>query len=366
MEKNVVDSLLFRLEAPHPELVREIVYSIPEKTILNSECKFLDPAMGGGHFLRAIHDRAAELGVDSDAIKKRLYGIERSIVYTNYARWRMNLEGANLRTSNDYDLGLFDMKFDVIVGNPPYQRAREVRNVGSPLWPEFIEKSLSAVKEGGIVSLVVPFTWMQKNARSKAWKNISKNDLVSLHPNVDYAFPGVDTGGITVITLRKQPYSGVTLLPNGSSIDIRDKTPSNNKEWNEEVFSFLRQHEVMSLEVQTGPINPSIKSSHWSTERTDTHCYEVFYSSAKNRRSMWCDQPIGDYGKLKLAVATYGSMYETLKITEVGCGRQVQYVLGTREELEQIKEKLLSKESRRMNSLMAYGAYHSPLCNVVR
>jgi len=366
MEKTIVDSLLFRLEAPHPDLVRKIVYSIPEKTILDSESKFLDPAMGGGHFLRAIHDRAVELGVDSTAFKKRLYGIERSIVYINYARWKMGLEGANLRTSNDYDLDVSEMQFDVVVGNPPYQRAREVRNVGSPLWPEFIEKSLARVKDGGIVSLVVPFTWMQKNARSKAWKAISGNDLVRLDPNVDHGFPGVATGGISVITLRKQPYSGATILPDGSSIDIRTKTPSNNKEWNKEVFSFLRDHEILDLDVKTGPVNPSIKSSHWSAERTETHCYEVFYSSAKNRRSMWCDQPIGDHGKLKLAVATYGDMYETLKITTVGCGRQVQYVLGTREELEQIKEKLLSDESRRMNFLMAYGSYHTPLSNVVR
>jgi hypothetical protein len=259
-----------------------------------------------------------------------------------------------------------DVEFDVIVGNPPYQRAREVRNVGSPLWPDFIEKSISLVKPGGVVSLVVPFTWMQKNARSKAWKIISQNDLISLMPFVDWAFPGVDTGGITVITLRKQPYSGSTLLPDGTVVDITKPTPSNNREWTAEVFDFLRSHEKLKLDVKTGPINPSINSNHWSPVQTETHCYEIFYSSAKKRRSVWCDEPIGDWGKLKLAVPTYGDMYGTAKITEAGCGRQVEYVLGSREELEELKAKLESSESRRMNYLNAYGSYHSPLKNVVR
>ena len=146
MEKTLVDSLLFRLEAPHSELVREVIYSIPEKTILNPEAKFLDPAMGGGHFLRAIHDRAVELGVSSNSIKSRLYGVERSIVYTNYARWKVGLEGANLRTSSSYDFDVFGMKFDVIIGNPPYNNAGKIKGQkntsGTSLWIQFLKKTV--------------------------------------------------------------------------------------------------------------------------------------------------------------------------------------------------------------------------------
>jgi hypothetical protein len=258
------------------------------------------------------------------------------------------------------------VEFDVIVGNPPYQRAREVRNVGAPLWPDFIEKSISLLRPEGIVSLVVPFTWMQKNTRGKAWKCISQNDLVRLDPNVDWAFPAVDAGGITVITLSKRPYSGATLLPDGSTVDITEPTPSNNREWTADSFEFLRSQKKLILDVKVGPVKPSINSEHWSPEKTETHCYEVFYSSAKKRRSMWCDQPIGGHGELKLAVPVYGDMYGTAKITTVGCGRQVEYVLGTQEELEEIKRKLETDESRRMNRLNAYGAYHSPLTNIVR
>jgi len=369
MEKTLVDSLLFRLEAPHSELVREVIYSIPEKTILNPEAKFLDPAMGGGHFLKALLDRGISLGVSPGAMKKRLYGIERSVVYVNYARWKMGLEGVNFRTSNDYDLEVFDMQFDVIVGNPPYQRQREVRNVGSPLWPEFIERGMSLLKDGGVLDLLVPATWMNRKMRG-AWKFIAPYDLTYVDPNMKRFFPDVGgSGGFSRLKLEKRPYGGVTSICGEFNVDFHNGCiPENNLLFTERNISFMQEvsNRVLSLDVKSGPINPSIKSTHWSPERTDTHCYEVFYSSAKNRRSVWCDEPIGDHGKLKLAVPTYGDIYGALKITEVGCGRQVQYVLGTRKELEEIKARLLSDESRRLNSLMAYGEYHSPLSNVVR
>ena len=327
------------------------------KELANPESIYLVPGAGIGTYIAAL--------IKYGATPSNIYAVEISPAFERLGGRIFNRFGVNYVCA-DFLTWCPEMKFDVIVGNPPYQRSREVRNVGTPLWPDFIEKSLKLVKDGGFVSLVVPFTWMQKNARSKAWKLIKQNDLVALNPNVDWAFPGVDTGGITIITLQKQLYGGKTKLPDGSTINILKPTPSNNKEWRSEMFEFLQTHQPCDLHVHSGPINPSINSSHWSPEKTETHCYEIFYSSAKNRRSMWCDEPIGDYGKLKLAVPTYGDIYGTTKITTVGCGRQVEYVLGTQEDLERIQQKLFTTESKQLNSLMAYGAYHSPLSNIVK
>ena len=52
-----------------------------------------------------------------------------------------------------------DMKFDVVIGNPPYQNKTEGNRGGSssnPLWWEFTNIAFNIVKDNGIVSLITP------------------------------------------------------------------------------------------------------------------------------------------------------------------------------------------------------------------
>ena len=52
-----------------------------------------------------------------------------------------------------------DMKFDAVIGNPPYQNKTEGNRGGSssnPLWWEFTNIAFNVVKDNGIVSLITP------------------------------------------------------------------------------------------------------------------------------------------------------------------------------------------------------------------
>jgi len=334
------------------ELALQMADAIPSH-LFNTQA--LVPGSGMGTFALALvyrgWDSAKIVCIELDAgfaLYTKVRSPEIQTVHTDYLTWEPN------------------MKFDVVIGNPPYQRPREVRNVGAPLWPDFIEKSTALVKDGGYVSFVVPSTWMKKSSRAKAWKTIENNDLISVMPNVKWAFPSVGGGtGFTVFGFLKQTYSGKTVVDGKFEININANVPINNSQWTEDLFKLLNSGQILDLDVKAGPVDPSINSDHFSVVKTKTHIYEVFYSTTKNRRSMWCDQPIGDHGKLKLAIGTYGDIYSTAKITTVGCGRQVNYVLGTQEELERLLALFYSNSSKQCCEANAFGAFRSPLHSIV-
>jgi hypothetical protein len=77
------------------------------------------------------------------------------------------------------------MKFDVIVGNPPYQMPNENNNCGNTngLWPKFIEKSIEICKPNGYISLVHPSAWRGNGKFSKIGELLKskKIDYMEIH-----------------------------------------------------------------------------------------------------------------------------------------------------------------------------------------
>lgn len=73
------------------------------------------------------------------------------------------------------------MKFDVIIGNPPYQAPITKNNLnnyamcGSTIWDKFVKKSIDLVSENGYVCLIHPSKW--RNPESKLWNVMSKNQI---------------------------------------------------------------------------------------------------------------------------------------------------------------------------------------------
>ena len=121
-----------------------------------------------------------------------------------------------------------DMKFDVIVGNPPYNVSRNDNDTARfSLWDEFVKNSLPLLKENGYLCFVHPNTW--RAVGHKLWPIMSSKQIhyLEIHGPTD----GQKTFGCLTrydwYVLQNTNYVNPTLvvneLGNKELIDFRGK-----------------------------------------------------------------------------------------------------------------------------------------------
>ena len=157
--------MLNRLKFDVGVIAEEILDQIPETLFVSSTTTFLDPAMGGGQFLKAIISRLRKYGHSDENISARIFGYESDIISVKFAKKKCEHIGTFLEANNFLEEDM-SKKFDVIVGNPPYQNADSSLN----LWPLFVEKSLCILMDGGYLAYVTPTTWMRPSTDIKRKK----------------------------------------------------------------------------------------------------------------------------------------------------------------------------------------------------
>lgn len=142
------------------EMWNEIISYIPDNILLKDNLKILCPACG--HLTEAdiLAKRLLSLGRTVEEIKDIIYLVDKYKVFTNAAlrKGYVNVFKADFL---NWNLG---MKFDIVIGNPPYNWSdgdKQRKNNRENLWTRFITKSFEElVNDDGYVAMVVPKTWM--------------------------------------------------------------------------------------------------------------------------------------------------------------------------------------------------------------
>lgn len=136
------------------ELWGEIISHIPDSVLLKPGVRILNVACGHGTEAVLIAKRMLALGISKEAVNDALYLIDKYNVFTNPLKVERGFK--NVITA-DFLTWETDMKFDVVIGNPPYA---DPINDKRMLWNVFSDKAIEIAEYNGYIALVTPATWL--------------------------------------------------------------------------------------------------------------------------------------------------------------------------------------------------------------
>ena len=142
------------------------------------DCKYSGPKGKSDHILTKML-YMCEITSKNVTISKKIFGTNANICCCDFlndeTKWRKQFK---MEKETD--------KFDIIIGNPPFQpeKTEDDKRSGSHgvkiLWDKFIEKSLELIVEGGFLGFITPPPW--RKPESKLYNLMTKdNQLIYLH-----------------------------------------------------------------------------------------------------------------------------------------------------------------------------------------
>ena len=154
--------MIQRMKLNIDDIVTDSLNKIPASVWDNPNTTFLDPAMGGGQFAKAIEEKLRSHGYSDESIHRRVFGLESNTIRVNFAVDTYKLVG-NYSVANFLNSET-SMKFDVIVGNPPYQ-TQVGPSKTEPMWDKFVKQSFEILNDDGYLALIHPSGWRNVDGR---------------------------------------------------------------------------------------------------------------------------------------------------------------------------------------------------------
>jgi methylase of polypeptide subunit release factors len=285
------------------ELVCEMLDKIPPSIWENPTSTFLDPCMGKGTFLIDILRRLITIyGYSKEDAMSRIYGYDVRVKYINYLK-----RGGFVNVFHkDFLSKEFNMKFNVIIGNPPYQDTtadrKKFNQLGNKkLWKMFLAKSSDLVENDGYICMLVPQAVTKSTNFGKPGDAISKMKgvkVLQIDTNQENFFNGI---GIKIcsITFKKTEEDYQTLVNNNPQNFNQIGFVTANPELQSIALKLLLNDGTVNVTRHTDKIysqeylsqldgiwSTRFGSAKFSFDRDENQTKEIFWKSNNNNSLM--------------------------------------------------------------------------------
>ena len=278
-------------------VINEMLDQLPSHIWKNPNLTWFDPASGMGNFPIAVYLRLMEGLRDSfphDAkrkkhiLEKMLYMSELNKknayicrqIFDIHGKYELNLyQGDTLKLNTVKKFGI--EKFDIIMGNPPYNKGGIKSFTGKLLgeknetvWPKFVKRAMEWLRPKGYLVFITPLSWLKKSHSMhdvilqkyvkwmKLWDNSKSLEVIhgeipiSLYvlQNIDNKKEKKETHIISEIKRRKvETFSHIYL-------DSNDSIPLAYHSIFEKLRTFIEKRKC-SLEVNTKTVKSTGKKT---------------------------------------------------------------------------------------------------------
>lgn len=339
------------------KLAQEMINKLPEEIFISDKTTFLDPCFGSGTFLRAITEKLREYGHSDENISSRLIGVEKSIRFTNTVGRISNIK-PTLIHANFLEYDFKDMKFDVVIGNPPYSDPKS--GTAQKLWVSFIDKGLKYVKPNGYLSYVTPTSWLNSSVKTY---NSFRTNTIKYSKIITYPIFGSVGTSVSYYLIQKQkPQSPFFPLYTSDSpgsqegpfnMDILDKNLIPTKNPNPYLYSILNKvlfNSLPKLDVtRDSRLHTQTKNNLFLNHPTPVRNFELFQSNKVKyyfnpEEVGFSENQIDEHNCLKILIPLTSSLRIKHIQHNISCTQNTGWVkLNTQQEGENIFNFLNSK-----------------------
>ena len=355
--------MLSRFKFEIEGLFQEMYEKLPEYVFTREGITFADIQSAGLQSIIPVVEKLRENGRSDEYIRTHVYAFCEDELDLNSVQF----DFLDVPVTFDIYKESIDMKFDVLVGNDPYQEKVGPKKT-EPLWNKFFMKRMSLLKEGGFMCLIHPSGWRNITGKFKDVQEVirsKKVSFLSIHNEKDgmetfgaetrydyYVLQNVDNDGSETMVrfqdgqVKNMVLDNMDFIPNGG-IDLLNTLLAKEGEETVEMIHSYSDYETRKSWMSKTQTN---EFTHPVVYTVDYLSQPTFYYSSTNQK--------GHFGKPKVIwsngrISSIGNYID--ETGEFGLTQFAYAIVDEVENLENIKKALDSKKFKNLMELCAVG-----------